>query len=158
MLGSALQIISDGDRHTAFLTVGYFNGHLSLIFTINFKTMAVQFFQNFSLTSSLTFKFAKADITVEPSSTLSMLEKFSFFTKSGCKSRYGYLHQKQLCFLQLKMLIVLVLHQAQQQGRESLAYWFEIGVETASRFIQYTKKMEFRDHQFICMVLDQDIE
>ena len=41
MIWSVLLIICDGDRHTAFLTIWYFNGHLSLILAINFKTMAM---------------------------------------------------------------------------------------------------------------------
>ena len=98
MLGSALRIITDGDRETAFFTIGYFNGHFSLIFKMDFKTMVAQSFQNFNLTPSLNFKFAKADYTAEHSSTLSMLERFLFFPKSGCKSRQGCLHQKQLVF------------------------------------------------------------
>ena len=77
MLGLVLRIISNGDKHTSFLAIGYFNGHLSLNFAINFKTIPAQSF----------FKFAKADITAEPSSTISMSEKFSFFPKSSCTGR-----------------------------------------------------------------------
>ena len=87
MLGSALRIISHGDRHTAFLAIGYLNRNFSLFFAINFKTMAAQSFQNFNWTSSLIFKFAKADVAAEPCSTLSMSETFPFFAKSNCKSR-----------------------------------------------------------------------
>ena len=70
-----------------FLQWENFNGHLSLIFAINFKIMAAQSFRNYILSSSLTFKFAKADVTAEPSSTLSMSERFSLFPKSSCKYR-----------------------------------------------------------------------
>ena len=45
---------------------------------------------------------------------------------------------------------MLMLHQAQQQGRKSLN-----GLKTDAI---YFKKMEFGDHQFICMVLDQGIK
>ena len=48
--------------------------------------MAAKSFPNFDLTSSLTFKFAKADVTAEPSSTLSMLKRFSFYPKSSVTS------------------------------------------------------------------------
>ena len=88
MLGSALWIISDGHRHIEFLTIGYFSRHLSLIITIDFKTIAAQSFQNVDLTSSLTFKFAKADVKTEPRSTLSMWKRFPFFPKSSYKSRH----------------------------------------------------------------------
>ena len=49
--------------------------------------MASQSFRIYDLTSALNFKFAKADVTAEQNSTLSMSERFSFFPKSSCKSR-----------------------------------------------------------------------
>ena len=106
MLGSALQIISDDDRHTKFFTTRYFNGNLSLIFAINFITMVTISFWNFNwllpkLSNSL-------EQTLQKSQVLHYLcwKDFHSFLNEVAQSDRGCFHQKKLCLLQLKMLIV----------------------------------------------------
>ena len=84
--------------------------------------MTTQYFRNFNLTFSLTSKFTKADVTAEPSSTLIYVRKFFHSSLNQITKADMCLHQKQLSFLKLKVLTMLMLHQAQQQGRKSLAY------------------------------------
>ena len=98
------------------------------------------FFKNFYLSFSLTFKFAKTDVTAEPSSTLSKSGWFLFFPKTSCKRREGVFSLKTNFISTTKDINCLSVTWSTIARKGIVGLLFEIGVETVSWLMQYTLK------------------